>query len=149
MIIKMLEECDIVNAHTLIMKTFNKCCTPEISLEGRNCFYEGNTIELFISGYQNGKIKIWGCFDGEKMCAVAQLQSPNHLVNLFVDEGYQNRGVGKMLFYTVVAYCKNVQYIQLEALSSSVEFCKHLGCIAIDEKRTFRELEYLPMIYKL
>lgn len=92
-----------------------------------------------------------GCFIKGELCGVAQIYKPNHLVNLFIDTKYHNLGIGKTLFRTVVEYCKNngVEHLQLEALRSSLLFCKSTGSIATGDTTNFRGLEYTPMTYKI
>ena len=75
MIKRIINEIEIHKAHDLIIGVFNLCHAEDTTEEAKKCFIEGNTIEQFISGNNNGSIKIWGNFENNKLCGVVQLQN--------------------------------------------------------------------------
>lgn len=143
---------DMIQAYALIINVFNICHSNTTTDEAKKCFYEGNTVDQFIVGNKNNSIKCWGYFEKGVLCGVAELQDDNHFINLFILPEYQKRGIGRKLFDVVIDECRKVgacEAVRIEALLSSVEFLRRCGAEICNDKQTFSELEYIPMLFRM
>ncbi len=99
MMIRRITKDEIKDAIELIHRTFMQFEAPDYSQEGVKTFKKTALYnEDFISS-----IVMYGAYVGEKIVGViATRNNASHIAFFFVDAQYQKRGIGTMLFHTVL-----------------------------------------------
>lgn len=139
---KITEENEIKTALELAIKVFMVFEAPEYPEEGINSFKSSLSSKEYIE-----KLTIYGAFDKDKLVGIiATRLLGSHIALFFVDEEYQGKGVGRLLFEEVLVNC----YMEKLTVNSSpyaAEIYHHLGFADDMPEQITDGIRYIPMTY--
>lgn len=99
--IRLLYENEVQMAVYTAHEIFEMCVRPYIrSPKEAEQFYGYVRADNLWQEMHEGRLIMWGAFDGGRMCAVAAMQSVGHITMLYVKPQYSGRKIGtRMLKY--------------------------------------------------
>ena len=152
MLIRPAAEDDYEEAMELVWEVFSRFNAPEYSDEGvRNfrLFLDDMTLRKM---FRTGDYRIFVFTVGDRIEGVISLRNKNHISLLFVDEKYQNKGVGSRLLKYLCRYCReweDQEYITVNSSPYAVDFYHKYGFSDTDNVRFSDGISYTPMKYFL
>lgn len=108
MIIRIVQEEELKIASGLSRYVFDTCLKNRMEFPQTIDFVERYIAEENLRGLsQEGKLILWGVYEGEQLVAVSALQSDGMITMLYVLPQCQNRGYGSALLIAMREYAKN------------------------------------------
>ena len=149
---KILDSQFVNDIVALTKRVFDSHVGPQYSQGGVEEFYKYITPESFKDRLNNDHILI-GCIDENKLIAILEIRKNDHISLFFVDNNYQERGVGREIFNYYLNFLKetNVKVEELSVNSSpnSVLFYEKLGFKKLGLEKEKNGIKYNLMRYTL
>ncbi len=143
-VIKRIEEYEINDALELVLEVFMEYEAPDYSAEGVESFKSTAVYNKeFIKS-----IQMYGAYLNEKIVGViATRNNGNHIALFFVDGEHHRKGIGKLLFQTVLKQ-STANEITVNSSPYAQIIYHHLGFEDTDSEQTTDGIRYIPMSYK-
>lgn len=139
---RIIEENDIKSALQLAIKVFMVFEAPEYPKEGVESFKASLSSKDYIE-----KLTIYGAFDDGKLVGmIATRLFGSRIALFFVDEEYQGKGVGRLLFDEVVNNCC-MERLTVNSSPYATEIYRHFGFIDDMPEQITDGIRYIPMTY--
>lgn len=107
--IRLLYENEVQMAVYTVQEIFEMCVRPYIrSPKEAEQFYGYVRPENLWQEMHEGRLIMWGAFDGGRMCAVAAMQSVGHITMLYVRPQYSRRRIGTRMLSYMCEYAANI-----------------------------------------
>ena len=144
MVIRKIGENETKEALELVLRVFMQYEAPDYSDEGVETFKRTAIYnEEYISG-----IAIYGAYENDKMVGViATRNNGSHIALFFVDGQHHRKGIGKMLFQTVLDQSA-AEEITVNSSPYAKEVYHHLGFKDTAPEQITEGIRYIPMLYK-
>ena len=144
MVIRKIGENETKEALELVLRVFMQYEAPDYSDEGVETFKRTAIYnEEYISG-----IAIYGAYENDKMVGViATRNNGSHIALFFVDGQHHRKGIGKMLFQTVLDQSA-AEEITVNSSPYAKEVYHHLGFKDTALEQITGGIRYIPMLYK-
>lgn len=136
----------------LTYRVFTKFDAPSFSETGIEKFRAFIYDENLKKRFEEGLFQVVGAFHGSRMVGVIALRDNSHISLLFVDEDYQNAGIGGLLVKHLLVYCYrklNQNRVTVNSSPYAVEFYHHLGFRDIGGQIDDGGIFFTPMILEL
>lgn len=149
--IRPLQSDGFAAAYELAWNTFTVSLSEHYTDEGRESFrsflYSGDIEDM----YMTGNFVMYGCFSDNELIGVGGLMKQCHISLLFVDPGYQRRGIGRLLAEKMISAADafGCDSVTLNAAPDAVGFYKAIGFEETDMERISDGILYIPMKYSL
>ena len=110
-------------------------------------FEDSFSVEEFEKRILSQQFKHFGYVIDNIIVGFIAIKEDNHLFHLFVDEKYHQQHIGKKLWEFVK---ENVTFDTMSTNASlyAINVYESFGFVKDKEIQTYKELEFLPMIYK-
>lgn len=146
-LIRPLAEAEYEPAMALVSRVFDEFEAPEYRRKGVRAFRRFIAVDAVRARCRAGKMRLWGCYDGESLAGVGALRDGSHICLLFVEKAYHRQGIGEALAYTMEDICHREGFAALTVHSSpyAVAFYRRLGFQPTDEEQTADGIRYTPM----
>ena len=110
-------------------------------------FQDSFSVEEFEKRIQSQEYKHFGYMIENQIVGFIAIKEDNHLFHLFVEEKYHQQYIGKKLWEFVK---KNIAFETMSTNSSlyAINVYESFGFKQEREIQTYKELEFLPMIFK-
>ena len=106
--IKILQSEEIKIASGLSRYVFDTCLRNRMEYPQTIAFVEEYITEYnLMQMYEEGKLFLWGAFEGEQMVAVSGIQSDGMITLLYVLPQYQYQGYGSKMLRVMRDYAKD------------------------------------------
>jgi len=144
MVIRKIGENETKEALELVLRVFMQYEAPDYSDEGVETFKRTAIYnEEYISS-----IAIYGAYENDKMVGViATRNNGSHIALFFVDGQHHRKGIGKMLFQTVLDQ-STAEEITVNSSPYAKEVYHHLGFKDTAPEQITEGIRYIPMLYK-
>ncbi len=131
-------------ALNLAWKVFMQFEAPEYSQEGIE------TFRNFINDKKStDSLMMYGAFENDEIIGVIATRSDkSHISLFFVNEKYQNQGLGRKLFNTVLEKCES-NHMTVNSSPYAVGFYHKLGFKDESPEQLTDGIRYTPMTLKL
>ena len=137
--IKKEEYPDTIN---LVYDVFSKYEAPNYTKEGVEEFIKTINDKKFISS-----LRIFGAFVEYDLAGmIATRNDGEHIALFFVDERYQNRGIGRKLFEYILDKTDR-EKITVNSSIYARDIYHRFGFKDIDEEKSVNGLRFIPMAY--
>ena len=138
--IRELEKADIENALRLVTEVFDEYEAPDYTREGAQEFYKSIHDPDYLA-----QLIIYGAYDGERLVGVIATRSGGtHIALFFVLGEYHRRGIGKMLFNTVLNKC-GADRLTVNSSPYAVPVYHRLGFSDTITEQTVNGIRFTPM----
>ena len=144
MVIRKIGENETKEALELVLRVFMQYEAPDYSDEGVETFKRTAIYNVeYISS-----IAIYGAYENDKMVGViATRNNGSHIALFFVDGQHHRKGIGKMLFQTVLDQ-STAEEITVNSSPYAKEVYHHLGFKDTAPEQITEGIRYIPMLYK-
>jgi len=144
MVIRKIGENETKEALELVLRVFMQYEAPDYSDEGVETFKRTAIYNVeYISS-----IAIYGAYENDKMVGViATRNNGSHIALFFVDGQHHRKGIGKMLFQTVLDQ-GTAEEITVNSSPYAKEVYHHLGFKDTAPEQITEGIRYIPMLYK-
>lgn len=141
MVIKVLKQDKVKYATELAWRVFLKYEAPEYSEEGTRNFYKAINDFNYLK-----MLKIYGAFEDERLVGVLSTRNDGeHIALFFVDEEYQGKGIGRLLFERAAK--DNVSgKMTVNAAPYARDIYLKLGFKQTDDELLSDGIRYIPML---
>ncbi len=137
-----------IPAIKMIWMTFLKYEGRDYTEEGIRNFFDFITDEDLYISFLKGEYRLMVALDEEKIIGAGSVRDKNRLSLLFVDEAYQNRGVGSCILRKLCHYLKTEageRFMSLQAAPYAVNFYRKQGFRAVHPEVEFSGIRVTPM----
>ena len=140
---KLIEDSDRETALHLVLRVFMEYEAPDYIEEGID------TFKNFLSDKeQTDKLEMYGAFEGDIIVGViASRNNATHISLFFVDGSHHRKGIGKLLFETLLNHTESEQ-ITVNSSPFAVDIYKRLGFVSTNDEQTTNGIRFTPMVYK-
>lgn len=139
---RLTDKGDIETALKLAIEVFMVFEAPEYPKEGVESFKASLSSKEYLE-----KLTFYGAFNGEKLVGtIATRLLGSHIALFFVDEKYQGKGVGRLLFDEVLKCCYT-EKLTVNSSPYAAEIYHHLGFIADMPEQITDGIRYIHMSY--
>lgn len=144
MIIRKIKRNEMEEALELILRVFMQFEAPDYTDEGVEAFKK---TAIYNKDYIDS-IVMYGAYKKDKIVGViATRNNGNHIALFFVDGQYHRKGIGKMLFQTILDQ-STADEITVNSSPYAKEVYHHLGFEDTAPEQNADGIRYIPMIYK-
>ncbi|MBQ7595828.1 MAG: GNAT family N-acetyltransferase [Clostridia bacterium] len=141
--IRKLKADEIETALALVWKVFLEFEAPDYSESGVDEFYKSIHDKNYLA-----QLRLYGAFVADELIGVIASRSEGaHIALFFVDEKYQKKGAGRMLFNALLSDCKS-EMITVNSSPYAVPIYKKLGFCVTDAEQSVNGLRFTPMEFK-
>lgn len=107
--LRILQSEDVKIASGLSRYVFDTCLRNRMEYPQTIAFVEEYiAVENLMKLQEEGKLLLWGAFEGEQIVAVSGMQSDAMITMLYVLPQCQNRGYGSRMLKAMIEYAKEV-----------------------------------------
>lgn len=107
--IRLLQEYEVQMAVYTAQQIFEMCVRPYVrSQQEVDWFYGYVQVENLHREMREGRLILWGAFDGGRMCAVSAMQTVGHITMLYVRPECTGRKTGTKLLNYMCAYAQGI-----------------------------------------
>ena len=139
---RLTDKSDIEAAIKLTIGVFMVFEAPEYPKEGIESFKASLSSKEYLE-----KFTFYGAFDGGKLVGtIATRLLGSHIALFFVDEGYQGKGVGRLLFDEVLRCCYT-ERLTVNSSPYAAGIYRHFGFIDDMPEQIKDGIRYIPMTY--
>ncbi|MGN0578012.1 MAG: GNAT family N-acetyltransferase [Ruminiclostridium sp.] len=139
---RITDEQEIKSALRLALDVFMRFEAPEYPEEGIESFKASLSSKEYLE-----KLKIYGAFEGSKLVGtIATRLLGSHIALFFVDEEYQGRGIGRLLFDEVLQNC-HTERLTVNSSPYAAKIYRHFGFKDDTPEQTADGIRYIPMTY--
>jgi GNAT superfamily N-acetyltransferase len=118
--VRVLTETEIPQAAELAVGVYNYCLRQSVfPQELNNIFLQYAEAGHLTQMARDGKITLWGAWDGGQLRAMSAMQTEGHITMLYVHPTYQRSGFGKRLLLAMRKYAEeygNLQTVTVNAM---------------------------------
>ena len=150
--VRILKIEELERALELIYNVFMEFEAPDFSEQGIKKFVEFLDFKSIKNMIDDNNLRLWACYDREKIVGVVATRQVSHIVLLFVDKNYHRKGIGRKLFETVLSTVKNnlnIKEITINSSPYAVEFYHRLGFQDTDLEKTVDGIRFTPMKFQI
>lgn len=138
--IRLLEENEIQLAINAAHETYRICVLPYIRTKEEVDLYNGYVnLEKLWKEMHEGRLLLWGLFDGEELCGVSAMQKTGHITMLYVRPQFQKKGYGKALSDWMRGYAKETLHLKRVTVNAMPVFA-----VSYFKREGFREIQGIP-----
>ena len=138
--IREIEKEEYPDTINLVYDVFSKYEAPNYTKEGAEEFFKTINDEKFISS-----LKIYGAFVEDDLAGmIATRNNGEHIALFFVDERYQNKGIGRKLFEYILDKT-DCEKITVNSSIYARNIYRRLGFNDTDEEKCVNGLRFIPM----
>lgn len=140
------------DAMGLAWRVFLKFVAPGYGERGVNSFRDFVTDNELYHMFLTGSYHLFGAFDAGRLIGMITLRSGHHISLLFVDEKYQQRGVGAALVDIVGQFAGRKPgegRLTVNAAPDAVGFYHRVGFLDTDTEQLADGIRYVPMQFFL
>lgn len=134
--------------YELIKRVYDEFVAGDYSEAGNNFFYDWIEPSKIAARQADGR-NIWVACEDSKLVGVVETRDNKFISLLFVEKGYQGRGIAKELFKVAVneilKRAPATEYIYVHASPFSVPVYKRLGFTEAGRMTEENGIWYLPM----
>lgn len=139
---RITDENEIKTAIELAIKVFMVFEAPEYPKEGVESFLASLSSKDYIE-----KLTFYGAFDKDKLIGIiATRLLGSHIALFFVNEEYQGKGVGRMLFDEVTKECYT-EKLTVNSSPYAADIYRHFGFTDDIPEQITDGIRYIPMTY--
>lgn len=153
-LIRRLRPEELEAALELEMDTFLRFEAPDYGPEGVDTFRR-DIIDnpQFHEDCRNGKNRIWGAVDGDKLVGIFGMRGKSHICLVFTHHAYHRRGVASAIFRKLLADVRQedpqLQKITLNSSPYGKPFYLKVGFQMVEAEKTINGIRFTPMEYYL
>lgn len=148
MIVRRLEQSEILDALHMVWNVFAKDVAPYYTLEGVENFRQFIRFESIQEKIINGGMRVLGAFEGMELVGTAAVFPSGHITLFFVREDWQKRGAGRTLFGEICRICAEeyrLPSITVNAAPGAAEAFRHLGMRDMSAEQQQGGMRFVPM----
>lgn len=135
---------DLSQASDVLWKSFYFAEKNNHSLAGMERFRDlTSPVSLSINTYE-GKLLLFGAFEGDAMVAVGAVKEEKHILLLYVHPEWQKKGIGAAFLAYMENRCKS-KTITLNSSDGAIGFYLSQGYTICGARTVEEELIYTPM----
>ena len=150
--IRKFEPGEEVVVYELIKRVYDEFVAGDYSDAGNNFFYNWIEPSKIAQRQADGR-NMWVACEDSKLVGVVETRDDKFISLLFVEKGYQSRGIAKALFKValneIVERVPTTEYIYVHASPFSIPVYKKLGFEETGSMTEENGIKYLPMQVKL
>ena len=143
---------DILEVSNLVARVFDEFVAPEYSLEGVQEFHRYIEPITFRARFLTNHFGLIALAQ-TKIVGMIEIRSRDHISLLFVDQGYQRRGIAKEILNKAIKICQGHEpqpsEISVNSSSFAVTIYEKLGFQRVGERQVRNGIGFVPMILKL
>jgi|GEM_PF-728580 len=144
MVIRKIDENETKDALELVLRVFMQYEAPDYSDEGVETF---KRTAIYNKDYI-GSLSIYGAYENDAIVGViATRNNGSHIALFFVDGRHHRKGIGKVLFQTVLDQ-GTADEITVHSSPYAKEIYHHLGFEDTAPEQITGGIRYIPMRYK-
>lgn len=150
--IRIIDYINISLAMNLIEECFDQFIAPDYSDKGIRTFKESFIHNpKFIDKFSDGRERMYGAYSNNNLVGCVSISIHNKISCVFVKGEFHRKGIGTMLFDTIIKELKgnNQTYITLNASPYAVPFYHTIGFEDIGPEDDFEGIRYTPMRFKI
>jgi GNAT superfamily N-acetyltransferase len=103
--VRVLTEMEIYQAAELAVSVYNYCLRQSVFPQNlTDTFLQYAEAGHLMRMLQEGKLKLWGIWNGGQLCAMSAMQTEGHITMLYVHPAFQRRGFGRRLLLEMRKY---------------------------------------------
>ncbi len=139
-------------AMSMVWKTFMAFEGKQYTKEGVKNFFEFITDDDIHNAFLGGTYKMLLALDGDRIIGVGTMRNCNRLSLLFVDEEYQNRGIGSVIIELFSRYLREVEnerVFTVKAAPYAVKFYLKCGFEITGDEKEYSGIKAVPMEKRL
>ncbi len=135
----------------LVWRVFLRYEVEDYSTEGVNNFRDFIADDTLYMMFRQGVYRVFGCFEGPKICGMISVRSGNHISLLFVDEKSQRQGIGANLMrYLCDCLVEEGQSrVTVNSSPYAVGFYHRMGFTDTDVVQYSQGISFTPMEFIL
>lgn len=135
---------ELGGALELAWRVFLKFEAPDYSEQGVESF----RATLRDKGFLSQLTAVFGAFEGDRLVGMIALRKHStHIALFFVDESFQGRGVGRMLFERALSECP-ANEMTVNSSPYAAEIYHHFGFADEQPEQELDGIRYTPMRLK-
>ncbi len=146
--IRPLSPADLTPALALVWEVFLEFEAPGYADEGVQEFLRFIDRDTVAAKLETGGLRLWGCFEGERVVGVVASRAPCHIALLFVRKDRHRQGIARALFDAMRTACEvegPVPEITVNSSPYAVEAYRHLGFVARSDEQVMNGIRFVPM----
>ena len=138
--VRLLTRAEIGMAMALALRVFMRFEAPDYSPDGVETFRNTLAEEGFLD-----RITCYGAFEGNVLVGMLATRSDGlHITLFFVEEPYQRRGIGQMLFEQAQAQVTGLE-MTVNSSPYAVQVYKRLGFKEVTKEQLMHGIRFTPM----
>jgi len=138
--------------NSLIIDVFISCVAPDYSQEGINFFLNICNQDQLLEKV-NEPSPIYVAKIDKNIVGVIWTRDMNHISRYFVHTAYQKKGIGKMLFNSllseIISNHKEITEISVNSSPCAVGAYEKMGFIKIGEEKLENGIRFIPLLFKI
>lgn len=140
--IRILSETELHDALPLIWEVFFEYEAPQYTGSGKQSFWNAIHDESYLS-----QLSAFGAFNGDMLVGIIATRNVGqHLALFFVRGAYHRKGIGRVLWNTVLAE-STASVIAVHSSHYAAPIYEKLGFVQTGEAKTEDGIFYIPMEY--
>lgn len=150
--IKTIDYSDISFTMNLIEECFDKFVAPDYTDKGIRTFKDSFIHNpKFINKFSDGSERMYGAYSDNILVGCLSISINNMISCVFVKEDFHRKGIGTLLFDTIIKELKanNQSLIKLNASPYAVPFYHAIGFEDIGQEADFEGIRYTPMRFEI
>jgi len=152
--IRRLRADELTIAMDLALDTFLRYEAPDYGPEGVTSFRRDIIDNVdFHDNVINGKNRVWGAFDDNKLIGLFAMRGVSHICLVFTHHAYHRQGVASAIFRQLVADIRqdnpDLKRLTLNSSPYGKPFYLHTGFYPTDEEKTINGIRFTAMAFDL
>lgn len=142
-----MEVCELVN------RVFNQFIAPLYGEEGVEEFRKTSTPEMLQTNYDQDGHTVHVALIDQRIIGVLKTKETRHISWFFVEDGHQNKGVGKKLIRKAIDYSLSLsaetREMTVNSSPNSYETYKKIGFHPTASETEVNGIRYTPMTLRI
>lgn len=135
---------ELKKASDVLWKSFYDAEKNNHSMAGMEYFRDlVDPVSLSINTF-DGRIRLFGYFDGDALSAVGAIKKKNHILMLYVLPSEQKRGIGRKMLAFLESEC-DAKELTLNSSDVALAFYQRFGYVVCGERNEIDGLISTPM----
>ncbi len=139
---------DYESTWKLVQRVYDKFVAPDYSDEGNSKYYSSVTLSFIEKWKREQRISLIAKTD-KRVVGIIDLKNNNHLTMFFVDDRYQNQGIGtELLKKAIIKAIENdseLSYLEVNSSPFAVKVYEKLGFHKISEEKELFGIKFTEM----